>query len=731
MNTPLLKRETFISFLILAGLISLILVPAVSASGMSVDLDKAYQYRGMNVTSIEAIDLADPAVSKVTVLATAEDGKDIKAIKVPAFRNLDRSVTKTEATYRGNEVHIDLPARVDISGAPTTYYVYTRLNVPTFRVNVPGQSGNPLLMKYNNSLENEDLNADNIFRAVDDVYMYVSNGIIYSDISTGEVSVSGSGISSSDYDADDLGFTLTNNEIPLADFSVDAGKSRGLTLKSTTGKYGLGVVNYDASSHTLRLLAAAPVVILDGNNQLTWNGDKTTPDIYYQKTGNGVRVSVRNTAGADKYVTGLLRKDKTYDLSMRIDADKLAEKAGSIDASWNEFGKSSTLIDFLMSLADNGQSGISYTLSCEGKPICVDGSVPADSPGYGVWSCDGQDFSADIMKKLSTGNYYAYVMALNGEGDVIALDQREVEIKASKPSSGSSGGGGHSGSTISPTDPDTPQTGVTSGASLDITGASFSENAEGTQTISLNLKEAGKDVTVSGDRILIKKPGMSIVIITDGITTTDGVVSGNIQSVRITCTPLNAEFAESGNIQAGFEADLDSFPSDASVTTTLDETVSEDASSAFSLAASGNGLDITGVAYVMSVMKTGFDQTGPATITMSVSQEWVDEHGGNGAVRIIRQADDGSSEVLETKFAGYDENHNLIFEAQSPNGLCIFGLVSVTAAAATPEETLTTAPTSQAEDKQPVDEGGLPLTLIALLIVIIAVAGGYYLMKRE
>ena len=49
---------------------------------------------------------------------------------------------------------------------------------------------------------------------------------------------------------------------------------------------------------------------------------------------------------------------------------------------------------------------------------------------------------------------------------------------------------------------------------------------------------------------------------------------------------------------------------------------------------------------------------------------------GVDSVYIMRFGDDGTPQVLVTRFVGYDETGNMIFEAISPDGLSVFGLVT-------------------------------------------------------
>jgi hypothetical protein len=45
----------------------------------------------------------------------------------------------------------------------------------------------------------------------------------------------------------------------------------------------------------------------------------------------------------------------------------------------------------------------------------------------------------------------------------------------------------------------------------------------------------------------------------------------------------------------------------------------------------------------------------------------------------VRIGDDGTTQVLATSLAGYDSTGNMIFEAYSPDGLSVFGLITAKA----------------------------------------------------
>jgi hypothetical protein len=122
----------------------------------------------------------------------------------------------------------------------------------------------------------------------------------------------------------------------------------------------------------------------------------------------------------------------------------------------------------------------------------------------------------------------------------------------------------------------------------------------------------------------------------------------------------------------------------ASITTTFSATPpAQNTLAAFQSVYEVQGSTINGIAFTMTVSKTGVATSAPATITMSVPRSWVESHGGNTAISIVRQGDDGLTESLSTRFTGYDPiTGAAIFEATSPHGLSIFALVALKPVAA-------------------------------------------------
>lgn len=110
-------------------------------------------------------------------------------------------------------------------------------------------------------------------------------------------------------------------------------------------------------------------------------------------------------------------------------------------------------------------------------------------------------------------------------------------------------------------------------------------------------------------------------------------------------------------------------------------------SQGFQLAA-GSGKVVDAVAYTMTIKGSSMinsnlsSSAAPVILNMSVSEAWVQAHGGISAVKAIRYSDDGTTkEILETQYLFSTGTPAMYyFKVISPHGCSIFGIASVVAA---------------------------------------------------
>ncbi len=210
-----------------------------------------------------------------------------------------------------------------------------------------------------------------------------------------------------------------------------------------------------------------------------------------------------------------------------------------------------------------------------------------------------------------------------------------------------------------------------------------SQNGEPTLNIDLDkAQEIGATVTVQGNTVTITHPGFTLVIVSRQVTKEGkSLIGQNVQSITLSTTPQEAVITGVGLVSVSLQAGLSSLPEGASITISLAEPVNPVVLNAFGVAMTNAGKDIQAVAYILVVTKTNIATTLPATITMTCPPDWINNNGGKEAVSIVRIGDEGSMQVLETSFAGTDLKGNMIFEAKSPAGLSLFGLVTAKATA--------------------------------------------------
>ena len=304
----------------------------------------------------------------------------------------------------------------------------------------------------------------------------------------------------------------------------------------------------------------------------------------------------------------------------------------------------------------------------------------------------------------------------NGKSDT-GIDNNEAKT-GRVPDNSNAGGNGAS--------PDTKADQGT-GTTISISGSQINsrENAREITIDTQKAKDSGEKISVEGSTISFSKGPMTI-----GVTTAaspkeaNGVITADITSISMEHQPVNAQFKDAGTVSASFKADLMSLPpSDATITVVIAEKPGPATKVAIDQAVYNNGYQLDAVAYTMDVAKTNFNDgkdIGPATVTMSVTPTWVIDHGGIIGVKIARFADDGTSQLLETRYVGLDSSANMAFEGTSPSGLSIFALISVKAQ----EQAIaqTSQPESVASEPEPYYSAiriiGLATTLVILWIIL-------------
>jgi hypothetical protein len=198
-----------------------------------------------------------------------------------------------------------------------------------------------------------------------------------------------------------------------------------------------------------------------------------------------------------------------------------------------------------------------------------------------------------------------------------------------------------------------------------------------TQEITVDIqgaKAANETVSVEGTAVTVEKGPVTLTI----TTTTDpkvkdGTITAGIQSIFMNYAPVTAQFADTGTVSASFNADLMHLPpQNATIAGSLAEKPAPVVLAGFDSVVKQTGYRMDTFAYTLNVAKTNLNdvtEIGTATVNMSISPSWVTAHGGVGKVKILRYADDGTYQVLDTRFVGMDSSGNMIFTGISPGGL--------------------------------------------------------------
>ena len=273
---------------------------------------------------------------------------------------------------------------------------------------------------------------------------------------------------------------------------------------------------------------------------------------------------------------------------------------------------------------------------------------------------------------------------------------------------------------------------TTTTRSLSVAGLTATTGTAGTQTFLLDTalaRQSGSIISLTDNAITIIQPGFTLTVVTSDMSIKDnGLISGTVKSVGLNTAPAYAE-TNAGTVSISVSTPLDSIPENASITTAISYIANQGIQDAFQSAAKGNNQQIEGIAYSAYVGKNNFVAPGLAIINLTIPPDWVTNHGGIQSIGIARLSDEGTSAILKTDYTGSDNRGNMVFQGTSPQGLSIFGLISLknqTGPAPTGAGTPAPAPSSLSQSPGGIIRsfaGGVE-RIIANNIVIVLVIGG-------
>jgi PKD repeat protein len=350
-------------------------------------------------------------------------------------------------------------------------------------------------------------------------------------------------------------------------------------------------------------------------------------------------------------------------------------------------------------------------------PLIVQFTDLSTAPGIIMWNWsfgDGHWFNTtDTTQRnaqytyVDAGSYRVNLSVTNSSGT--NTTSKFGFITASKPttttptpgSSGSSGGGGGGSPSWYVPAQETPPVLSTAAPQVSLAippvkppsyhiqttmicllpeGLQFRSPSDGMQQFLFDTSKAehaGYTVEIKGNSVTATKSNNLLVIDGTNIRKSgSGLITGSVQRVSFVVQPDPAD-VNLGEVSVTGEASLPTLSEHACINITISDLVPNQTLNAFQRVAAQQDREISAVGYTATFRKDGIISTGPGIIRMTSPPAWVDQHGGNPAVSIVRIGDDKLTELLTTTYTGTDESGNRAFEAPTPHGFSIFGLVAL------------------------------------------------------
>ncbi|MDD1676232.1 MAG: PKD domain-containing protein [Methanomicrobiales archaeon] len=208
------------------------------------------------------------------------------------------------------------------------------------------------------------------------------------------------------------------------------------------------------------------------------------------------------------------------------------------------------------------------------------------------------------------------------------------------------------------------------------TGIQFTMGVDGRREARIDramVQDTGGVVMVEESGIFFTYPGFGIWMTAESPSVENDIISAVPQGYRIIGDPLAADLSL-GRVNTSYEAVLADLPEQLGMDATIKEGVDTASLGKFNMALRNQALEVKDVAFVVHYTKTNMTLR-DASVTMEIPSAWVQTHGGEGLIRMIRISDEGDVQVLGTQVIPYGEA--LRFTGTSPKGLSHFGLVAV------------------------------------------------------
>ncbi|KAF1078604.1 hypothetical protein [Methanogenium sp. MK-MG] len=429
-------------------LLALVAGSPAAAAFVEVELDTNYSYLNTSFQYLKVDDLMQLDQTEMSIHQATSCGNEVKTITSPFVRNVEREFTDTQGTIGGATITIAEASSTVTIGRAYSTNVFTDLYVPAFAAKIPGKEGVIGLGKYNNSAASGDFTTwGDCFRLQEAMYFFAGatdseyEGIIYridppgGPVNEGIVKVGATGPY---YDPANLGDTLThvNNVVSHADYTTDRVGSLSLPRPTTDGKYAVSALAYFPENETFHVHGGLPVIIMDGDRKILWNGSTAAPT-FIQNVSEDVTVTFDNIADISNMSYALVNTDEQYDAIVHVDTTNLLEAART---SWQNLIPSSPampqiLEDGIRSFGPGPDGAYTYAIKLTSEPVyppfATDKTL-AITPGYGISDVERNGNSivipAEQLDALVPGNYQLYALGTDAEYDMLALDQLSVVI---------------------------------------------------------------------------------------------------------------------------------------------------------------------------------------------------------------------------------------------------------------------------------------------------------------
>jgi hypothetical protein len=213
----------------------------------------------------------------------------------------------------------------------------------------------------------------------------------------------------------------------------------------------------------------------------------------------------------------------------------------------------------------------------------------------------------------------------------------------------------------------------------------LSYNADGRNTLDLDLQKARRSmatVAVYSDRVEIYQrapDGVHVTFKGENFALQGDKITGPVTTADYVTDPVEAPLTP-GMVSGSVRASFPSLTQPGMLRTTIGDRPDPSLVDQFRTVMEQNSLAYDTVAYTYDVRKSNMPPAGNAAVTLTLPEQWVNQHGGISAVRIIRVSDTtGMAELVPAIYNGTDKKGMVQFKGISVNGTSVFGLVTLKA----------------------------------------------------